>query len=146
MARRKQSSTDWQENIDEVMQIAWGHAAAAMRTIAEAAADGDIAAAYYLVNRTIGRPVEADRQQASDDYGQLLRDLRNIRPSGEGSPDADSKPGGAPAPVEAGGVPPKRRAVRSPRKPSETEVDSGRRTSWEELLSGDGADSEAPPR
>ena len=137
----KKTESDYDKHLREVMNIAWEHAAAAMRTIAEAAADGDVGAAYYLVNRTIGRPVEAEKQDKSDDYGDLLRDLRKLRTSGEGGPEPSADSGGAPAPVAAGGVPPVDGAVRSASEPVAPEANRRRRTRRKELLSGDGADS-----
>jgi hypothetical protein len=134
-------SKSYEEVMEEVMAIAWENAPQAMQTIAEAAADGDTAAAYYLINRTLGRPIEASKEKKSDDYGDLLRDLRELGNRDEGSPSEVPNIAGAPAPVEAGGIPAKPGAVGRTRKPRAAKTDSGRGARREELLGSDGAGS-----
>lgn len=142
---QKGSPEQYDTVMDEVMKIAWEAAPLAMKIISEAAADGDINAAYYLVNRTMGRPPEALKEHTNDDYADLLRDLRAKRSGAEGAQQPGANDRGEAPPVEAGGVPPESAAVGSTHEPGEAEADSGRGTWREKLLSGDGAGRQAPP-
>ena len=109
--------------MEKLLAIAWDAAPMAMKAIAEAAQDGDIAASYYIVNRTLGRPTEAPKAEKTDDYSDLLRNLRSVRAGGtEGGSAAD--PGRTSAPLEAGRVHPSPEAVGSPHESGETETDS----------------------
>lgn len=137
---KKGSPEQYEAVMDEVMKIAWEAAPLAMKVIAEAAGDGDTNAAYYLVNRTMGRPPEALKENKSDDYADLLRSLRSKRSGSEEPRPAGPDSRGAPPPLEAGGVPPESSPVGSPYEPVEAEADSGRGTWREKLLGSDGAD------
>ena len=124
--RRPGRGADQYEKImDEVLRYAWAAAPVAMQAIAEAAADGDIGASYYIINRTLGRPPEAPKVEQKDDYSDVLRSLRELRTGSGGSQGAGAKPRGEDVPVEDSGVPAEPETVGGPHESEEAEADSG---------------------
>lgn len=119
-----QGEEQYEKIMKDVLEIAWEAAPMAMKAIAESAQDGDINASYYIINRTLGRPTEAPKQESDGGYSGLLKDLRGLR-TGGASPGAGANDGGAPSSVETGGVPAESEAVGSPHEPSPPEADSG---------------------
>ncbi len=85
---RPRKPRSYEEAMENILEVAWKSAPDAMKIIAEAATDGDVNAAYYIVNRTLGRPREADKNKADDDYATVLGELRSIR-SGDDSAEPD---------------------------------------------------------
>lgn len=119
--------------MDAILEVAWKSAPVAMAIIAEAAKDGDIAAAYYIVNRTLGKPREAEKTNDDEDYAGVLEKLRGLR-SGDDSPEPDGADiEGTSLPMELVELQTLTGTMGSSHDSSEEEDDSGRGESGEEL-------------
>ena len=130
---RPRKPRTYEEAMERILEVAWGSAPEAMKIIAEAAKDGDIAAAYYIINRTLGRPREAEKSKVDEDYAGVLGELRRIR-TGDDGPEPDGADiEGTTLPMELVELQALAGAVGSSHEPEEEEDGSGGRESGEEL-------------
>lgn len=126
---------------EEVLRIATDAAPAAMMTIAEAAADGDIGAAYYIINRIMGRPTEEKKEKEHDDYGDVLAALRaSVGAQDDEKPDVE----GAIAALESSRLYSESGADDSAPEPRQVQNNRRRGTSRKVIQRSDGTDSPAP--
>ena len=130
---RPRKPRSYEEAMDRILEVAWHSAPEAMKIIAEAAKDGDINAAYYIVNRTLGRPREAEKTAHDEDYAGVLEKLRGLRSGDDGSEPEGADIEGTSLPMELVELQAESGTVGSPHEPEEEEDGSGRGESREEL-------------
>lgn len=130
---RPRKPRNYEEAMDAILEVAWKSAPVAMAIIAEAAKDGDIAAAYYIVNRTLGKPREAEKTNDDEDYAGVLEKLRGLRSGDDSSEPAGAEFGGTSLPMELVELQTLTGTMGSSHDSSEEEDDSGRGESGEEL-------------